>query len=168
MFHEQLKNYAFSPTQIVQYMDGADQTIKEKEQLLNVLLEEQRKVTQDMDRLYELYLAGEIPKEGFGKKYQPFDERLKQLSNQIPELQGEIDFLKIRILSSDQILEEAKDLYSRWNDLLQAEKRKVVENITEKIVIGKEEVEITLLYLPSSEIVANSQRNLRDSLPQPA
>lgn len=66
VFHEQLKNYAFSPTQIVQYMEGADQTIKEKEQLLNVLLEEQRKVTQDMDRLYELYLAGEIPKEGFG------------------------------------------------------------------------------------------------------
>lgn len=168
VFHEQLKNYAFSPKQIVQYMEGADQTIKEKEQLLNVLQEEQRKVTQDMDRLYELYLAGEIPKEGFGKKYQPYDERLKQLSDQIPELQGEIDFLKIRILSSDQILEEAKDLYSRWNDLLQDEKRKVVENITEKIVIGKEEVEITLLYLPSSENVANSQRNLRGSSLQPA
>ena len=67
-----------------------------------------------------------------------------------------------------QILEDAKDLYSRWNDLMKDEKRRVVENITEKIVIGKEEVEITLLYLPASENVANSQRNLTDSWRPPA
>jgi hypothetical protein len=52
--------------------------------------------------------------EGFGRHYRPLEERLKQIDNQIPEVQGEIDFLKIQYLSSDQIFNEAKDLYSRW------------------------------------------------------
>jgi hypothetical protein len=39
-----------------------------------------------------------------------------------------------------------------------------VENITERIVIGKDDVTIELAYLPSpSEIASKGQRNLRDS-----
>ena len=89
----------------------------------------------------------------------------KKLEDQMPELQGEIDFLKIKRLSSDEILTEAQDLYSRWSDLGSEEKRKGVENITEKITIGKDDVTIDPCYLPSSsEIVAEKQRGLRGSL----
>jgi len=49
------------------------------------------------------------------------------------------------------------------------EKRKVVENITERIVIGKDDVTINLCYLPSSsEIMAEKQRGLTDSSPRQA
>jgi len=164
IFQEQLKRFIFSPDEVAQYLQGADKTIKEKEELLTVLNQEQKKVSKDIDSLYELYLAGEIPKEGFGKKYQPLDERLKQLEEQIPSLQGEVDFLKIRYLSSDEVLAEARSLFSEWPNLTPEDKRKLVENITDKIIIGKDEVEITLCYLPSSsEIAGTEQRNLMDS-----
>jgi len=109
------------------------------------------------------------PTEGFGKRYQPFFDRLKQIEDQIPTLQGEIDFLKIQHLSSDEIIREARDFYTRWPDLEQSEKRQVIETITEKITIGSDDVAIDLCYLPSSsELMAAGQRNNMDSWLRPA
>jgi site-specific DNA recombinase len=137
--------------------------------LLGALETEAQKIKREMDKLYSLYLADEISKEGFGARYTPLEERQKQIADQIPHLQGEIDFLRVQFLSSDEILSEARDIYSRWLELEQKEKRQIIENITEKIVIGKEDVAINLCYLPSSaEIVAERQRNVRDSWRPPA
>jgi len=164
VFHHQLKSFFFSPSEISSYLNKADQVIKEKEELLRTLAEEERKTKQEMDKTYRLYIDDQITGESFGIRYKPLEERLKQIEDKLPELQGEIDFLKIKYLSSDQILKEAKDLYSRWPKLNDEEKRKIVENITEKIVIGTDDVIINLAYLPSpSEMMASKQRNFMGS-----
>ena len=122
-----------------------------------------------MEKTYRAYINDEIPMEGLGRHYKPLEERLKQIGDQIPEIQGEIDFLKIQYISSDQIFNEAKDLYSRWPELTSEEKRKIIENITEKIIVGNEDVTINLTYLPSSsELMATGQHNRRGSWPRPA
>jgi site-specific DNA recombinase len=164
VFHEQLKSFFFSPSEIADYLNKTDTVIKEKEELLRQLEAESKRLERDIDKLYELYLNDQITKEGFGTKYRPLEERRKQLSEELPILQGELDFLKIRYLSSDQIITEARDLYSHWPELPLEDKRKVVENITENIVIGSDEIAINLCYLPSSsEFMASKQRNFRDS-----
>jgi len=169
IFHQQLKTFFFSSTEITNYLSQADQVIKEKENLLNTLGEEKPKTEQDMDKIYRAYTNNEISMDSFGKHYRPLEERLKQIDNQLPEIQGEIDFLKIQYLSSDQIFNEAKDLYSRWPQLTSEEKRKIIENITENIKIGKEDVTINLTYLPSSsEMMATGQRNHTGSWRRPA
>ena len=98
--------------------------------------------------VYKLYVEAEISPRGFGKRYTPLEERMSQIEEQIPKLQAEIDFLKIQYLSSDEILHEARDLYSRWNKLNEQEKLTIVQAITESIMIGKDEVLINLKYLP--------------------
>jgi site-specific DNA recombinase len=169
VFHQQLKTFFFSTTEITGYLNEADRVIKEKEELLNALVEEERKLRAEMDKTYRLYIDDKITTEGFGIRYKPMEQRLKQIQDQIPELQGEIDFLRIQYLSSDQILNEAKDLYSRWPNLTADEKRKVIENITEKIIIGKEDVTINLCYLPTSpKMMTSGQRNFRGSSQRPA
>lgn len=161
VFHEQLKSFFFSPTEITNYLSNADHVIKEKEELLSTIYEDERKVRQEMDKTYKLYLEDRINTVGFGERYKPLEERLSQMQDQIPEIQAEIDFLKIQYASSDQILHEAKDLYSRWPEHSQAKKRKIVESITEKIIIGEGEVTINLCYLPpASETMTNRQHNL--------
>ncbi|HEY7219631.1 MAG TPA: hypothetical protein VH985_14695, partial [Candidatus Binatia bacterium] len=68
-----------------------------------------------------------------------------------------------------EVLTEAKDLYGRWPSLQPEAKRKIVENITDRITIGKDDVTIDLCYLPSSsEMMADKSRNLRDSWQRPA
>ena len=162
VFHKQLKTFFFSSTEIKNYLNKSDKVIKEKEELLKSLEQEKNKIQQEMDKVYKLHIDDQITPEGFGRKYKPLEERLKQAEDQIPELQAEIDFFKIQYLSSDQILNEAKDLYTRWPSLEDEEKRKIVESITEKVVVGKEDIDISLCYIPSSsEIMAGEQRNFR-------
>lgn len=163
IFHHQLKSFLFSPSEITDYLNQADKIIKEKNELLNTLNQKKQKIEQEMNKIYKAYVNDEITMDSFGRHYRPLEERIKQIDNKIPELQGEIDFLKIQYLSSDQILNEAKDLSSRWPDLIPEEKRKIAENITEKIVIGKDDISINLCYLPSYKMVAKEQRNLMDS-----
>ena len=150
IFHEQLKTLFFSPTEIAAYLKQANDEIDGKEKLVNVLQSEERNLRREIDKLYELYLADQITKEGFGEKYRPQNERLQQIEEELPRLQAEVDVLKIHYLSSDEIVSEAKDLYSRWADLPQEEKRTIVEAITESIVVGSDEISINLCYLPSA------------------
>jgi site-specific DNA recombinase len=166
VFHHQLKTFFYSPEEIAHYLSDADRIIKEKEELLKTLTEDKQKIKTEMEKTYKLYMEDQITPQGFGSLYKPLEERLKQTEDQIPELQGEIDFLKIQYLSSDQMLNQARDLYSRWPDLISEEKRKIVENITEKILIGKGDVTINLCYLPSSsELMTRRPHNFRDVVP---
>lgn len=166
VFQHQLKNFFFSPRDIKDYLEKADQVIRDKEELLKTLYEEEKKIKTEMDKTYRLYLDDKITPDGFGIRYKPMEERIKQIEEQIPELQGEIDFLKIQYISKDEILNEAKDLYSRWKKLTVEEKRNIVENITEKVIVGEDYVTINLCYLPTTppESVASGQRDFRGSL----
>jgi len=169
VFHEQLKTYLLSPKEIAEYLARADDTIHQKQELLDTLTRDQDKVSAEMQKVYRLYIEDKISADGFAAAYRPLEERLAQLKNQIPELQGEIDFLKIRALSSDQVLTEAQNLYARWSDLTAEEKRNIIETLTERIEIGKDDIAIDLCYLPSpSEVMAERQHNLRGSSRPPA
>jgi hypothetical protein len=173
VFQEQLRGFLISPEEVAKYLASADHVLKEKQELLQVLEAERTKLERELDRTMQLYFAGEISKDGVGREYGPREDRVKQLQDQIPALQGEIDFLKIQYLSRDEILTEAKDLASRWPNLAADEKRQIVENITESITITKDEVFIDLCYLPSaadrtsraapSEDVAGKPRGSRGS-----
>jgi site-specific DNA recombinase len=164
IFQEQLKGFFFSASEIADYLKEADRVIKEKQELLQSLQAQRQKIKANMDKLLRLYMADQISPDGFGRENRPLEEQLRQLEEQIPGLQGEIDFLRIQYLSSDQIFTEAQNVYTRWPDLEFEEKRHIVENIVEKIIIGKDDVTIELCYLPSSsEVMAKEQRNLTGS-----
>jgi site-specific DNA recombinase len=164
VFQEQLKNFFLSPKEMTGYLQEPDEIIKAKEELLKTLEKEQQKLKSEMDKMMRLYLDDKITPDGFGVQYRPLEERSKQLEEQLPKLQGEVDFLKIKFISSDEVLTEAKDLYSHWPSLEPEAKRKIIENIIDRITIGKDDVTIDLCYLPSSsEMMVEKSRNLKDS-----
>src|ERR1017187_8895314 len=101
VFHEQLKSFFFSSSDVTAYLGQADETIKQKQALLESLETETQKAQREMDKLYHLYQADEISRDGFGARYRPLEERLRQITDQIPHLQGEIDFLKVQFLRSE-------------------------------------------------------------------
>lgn len=115
-----------------------------------------------MDKVYQLYLADKITPDGFAERYGPLEVRAKSIADQLPELQAEIDYQKTQLLSSAEIVSEARDLYSRWSELDESEKRGIIEAITERVVVGQTEVSIELAYLPSGNDT-NMQRNNTDS-----
>jgi site-specific DNA recombinase len=164
VFHSQLRDFFFSPEQIAEHLQTADSTLKEKGELLASMEAEQAKLTTQAEKLYQLYLADKLSADSFGQRHRPIEERLRQLGDEIPRLQGEIDFLRINYLSSSEVVSEAQNLYSRWPSLPFEEKRRVIENITEKIVVGDGNISLDFCYLPSSaELLSKEHRNLRGS-----
>ena len=148
IFHHEVKGFLFSDKEIAIHLEQADKVLVEKAELLGVLEKDSQKLVIEVDKLYDLYQSGMIDKTGFGTKYKPLAERREQLDNQIPELQAEIDILKIAHLSQEVAIEEARDLHSRWPSLPKEEKRRIVEAVVERIVVGDGEVSINLYYAP--------------------
>ena len=159
VFHEQLRSFFFSPDEIASQLKRADDALGEKEQLIEVLEAEHRRISAEIDKVYALYQSDRIDADGFGLRYQPLRDRQKQLDDEIPKLQADVDLMKIGYLSRDEVISEARDLYSRWPSLPPEEKRTIVESIVERIDVGSADVEINLLYLPqknSGTLATNS------------
>ncbi len=165
VYHDQLQGFLLSPDDLHQYVAEAETTVRDQEALVTSLIQEKRKLEQEIDTLFDLHRDGQIPSQGFGARYQPLQDRVDQIQEEVPRLEADIDFLKVNLLSSDQVLYEARTLADRWVKLNGLERRQIVENITDQIVIGKDDITINLHYLPvSPELMATSQRNFRGSL----
>jgi site-specific DNA recombinase len=172
VFQEQLKAFFLSPEQVASALEVGDQEVRAKEELLETLRREAVRLKAEADEVYQLYLSHEINARGFGERNTPIEDRRGQLEEEIPRLQGEIDFLKIQHLSEEQLVSEAEDLYTRWDDLSPEDKRALVQAIVNRVTVGKDEIEISLSYLPRTppppsppplKIVATDPHNLRGS-----
>ncbi|HZQ45910.1 MAG TPA: recombinase family protein [Verrucomicrobiae bacterium] len=160
IFHHEMKAFFAQPERIAQHLKDARQNLTEKEALLATHKNEIQKVREEMARTHRLYLDGQITGQGFGDFYKPAEERLNQLTSELPKLQAEVDLIKIDQLSADDILHEANTLYDRWPALPTEDKRKIAESLVEKIIIGENEIDITFSYLPSCEEVCKNQQQL--------
>ena len=98
-------------------------------------------------------------------RFRPIEERQKQLEEELPKLQAEIDFLKVDSFSSDQVINDAIYLQENGPGLEGSEKRKIVECITNKIVVSKEEITIDLCYLASPKDFTKRHWSLGGSNP---
>ncbi len=165
IFAEQLKSFLVSPTQADAYLERAHETSAERERLLENCKREAEKIRRDSDRTHRLYLDGEISAEAFGKFYRPIGERQKQLDEELPKLQAEIDFLKVDSFSSEQVKNDATYLRESWPGLERVKKRQIVEGITNKIVISREDVSINFRYYSSSKELTKRNWSLGDSNP---
>jgi|GEM_PF-473755 len=148
VYREQLRHFLLSPGELEAHRQQADVEIVATEKLIASTQAELRKLETEDERLYQLYLANSLSKEDFGRRHRPLSERRSQLEDELPRLQARVDVLKIGTASQAEAIEEARDLSGRWDNLPHEDKRQIVEAITDRIIIGKEDVEIRLLHLP--------------------
>jgi len=149
IYHEQLKAFLLTETDVADYMSQSDSRLQEKQQLLISTQSDIEKKRKQIKELVELRLKGELNTETLAPLLKPLEIQVKQLEEQLPELEAEVDFLKIEYLSSETVLNGAKDLYNNWSAMPFEEKRNIVELITNNITIGKSDINISLSYLPT-------------------
>jgi len=164
IYHDQLKVFLMTDKDVTDYIKQTDGMIKEKQELLEVSSGEANTLRKKINELVTMRISGEMPKDAFPTHYTPLQEQLTQLEAKLPELEAELAFLKIQHSSSDTVLIEAKNLYDSWQTLPFENKRSIIETITDTIIIGKEDISISLSYLPNSlQNTGNSTRNFKDS-----
>lgn len=161
IYHEQLKTFLLTETNVTDYMNQSDSRLQEKQELLISSQSNIEKMRKRIKELVDLRLIGELNTETLAPLLKPLEIQVKQLEEQLPELEAEVDFLKIEYLSSETVLDGAKDLFNNWAGMPLEEKRNIVELITNSITIGKSDINISLSYLPtplSFQNTGNSDR----------
>ena len=83
-----------------------------------------------------------------------------------PRLEAEVDILKVNNLSAEEIASQANNLYDNWQTMKPEEKREIIEVITGKIIIDKDEITIYLSHSPSCKDMATRWRKGWDSCPK--
>lgn len=166
IFYEQLKKFLLTKDDLSTFLVRANEAIQSKESELQTQKVEKDRIKGDLDKLIQLHLKGQIPSDGFKSYYDPLDTQLKQILISITEIEAQLDFLRIQQLNGDHILENAESLYETWSTLDKEPKRQVVEELTESITIGDEEITIKFGYNPFLfQNPPSSQHNLIRALP---
>lgn len=148
LFQKHLTECILSPEELAEGFRKVDETLTSKESEVEALKKEQKSVQIEIDKAFKLYSDGRIDGEGFQRRNDPLEVRMKKLEESVPNLQGKLDALRIEQTARDETVQEALTLQNRWPKLSKDQKRFVIESITENITVGDEEVEVTLRYLP--------------------
>jgi len=160
IIQEEMKMFFGQTKRIASHLQAADKNLTEKSALLDAHKREIQKVREEMHQTHQLYLKQQISGDGFRSLYSPAEERMKQLQVELPKLEAEVDFLKVNKLSAADVIHEANSIHDRWPKMAVVEKRKIVEAIIEKVVIGNGAIDITYSHLPSSEEQCKNQQKL--------
>lgn len=150
VFVEQLKAFFFSEEELSAYMSRFDAQFESQQNQLDVLEKDRSALGFEMDKLFDLHKAGQIPTEDFGKRYEPLAERVSAIDEEMPRLQAQMDVQRIAHQSRDQIVHDARSLYSQWDKLSHEQKREIIDAIVEKIIIGEGDIDIRLHYIPEN------------------
>ena len=157
---DELKLFFGQQDRVNRHLEEASRNLAEKTALLEAHQHEIQKVRDEMRQTHQLYLKQQISGDGFRDLYAPAEERLKQLNAELPKLEAEVDYLKVNKLSADDVVHESGTLHERWPTMQTEDKRKVLEALIEKIVIGEKDIDITYSYLPTSEELCKNQQGL--------
>jgi site-specific DNA recombinase len=160
IFYDELKAYFIAPERIAAQLSAARSNLGEKQQLLAHQQAEIKRIKDEMAKTHRLYLDGKLPHEQFSEFFDPLQARLAQAQNDLVGLQGEVDGLRMSSLSAEEVVAEAEQLYSHWGEFRLEEKRRIVEAICHKIVIAKDQIDITFRSSPFSEELTRSQQQL--------
>ena len=150
-------------TKLAEQVSAGARNLADKEQLLLSHRGEIDKVRDEMAKTHRLYLDGHIALPDFGSFHKPLTERLNQLQTELPKLEAELDYLRVRNVSADAVQVEADTLYKNWPQLPAENKRRIIEGIVERIEIKKDRPELTITFsstAPAEDMTTN-QQNLR-------
>jgi len=147
IYEQQLKEY-LQGIKHDQYRKQHSEQIAEKKALLDNAKRASEKLSKQINELVIMRAEGEMTKESFASMYWPAEQQLRQIEQTIPELEAEIDVRTIQVMNSDKVLTDAKAVYDHWREVPFDEKRAIVEIVTNAIVVGEREINISLAYTP--------------------
>ena len=166
IMRQEVYRYYGSQEQVDNRLKDAQKNLVDTEQALTALQRDIQKVRDEMSHMVKLSFEGQITPQGFGQFYKPAEERLNQLLAHLPKLEANFARLKNNQVSTEDILQDAKQIYQEWPNMTADRKRARVESIFEKIEVcevnGTGKIRVTFSGSPSSEELC---KNLQQMAP---
>lgn len=141
-FREQLRDLGLDRRQAPRPRNRTEAVIKTKREQLDALSKEKARLTEEMERTYQVYLDDGCSEQDFKRVYRPLDARRKESEEEILKLLGDLDGLRNQRMPWDEILADARDLDAGWQTLELEEKRRGIQKLVKRITVGRDNVRI--------------------------
>lgn len=148
IFKAQLTEFLTKPSDLETTLSQINEQADDKKRQLIILNADKVKTEKIMDKILNLYMEEALTVDSFKEKYSPLEEQVKALKNSIEELENDLQFLEISDSQIEKIVNEGKSMADSWSSLSQVDKRKIIESITEKIIVSENSIDISFTYAP--------------------
>lgn len=146
-FIDSLNHYRFNPNDFV-FPIQSDENIDEVEQRIRFLNRERISIEDKIDNLLEARRLDVINDYTFSNRISKLEEKREQLKRELAKTEGKMAFLRIRKTSENYIENKVRTFTSMFPYMTFEEKRAVIKEIVDSIVINDKEINISLYYLP--------------------
>jgi site-specific DNA recombinase len=148
IFASEVQRFALAPFSHAENMVRIQEAHTLTTTLIATHSETIRKTESQIDSLLSLHHSKSIDEAGFKKRYQPLQERTNELNQELAKLTQNKATLTRQLSLQQEATTETIDIAARYDTLTFTEKRKLVEAVIEKVVIGDGEVSFTYLFDP--------------------
>ena len=89
----------------------------------------------------------------------PLEARRIQLEEEVANLEAAVARARVESQNTEFVMSEAKTNYTAWPKMTIDQKRRVIENLVDEIIVREGELDIKLCYAPPSKEVAPRQHS---------
>ncbi len=167
VYVNELKGFFMSHERIQNVLTEANAGLAALEADLGKKKPELAKLQAEINRVIGLFVETKLSSDEFGPFLRRLEDRKKEIADDVAKLEAEVAGKRVNTVSAETVVGEASDLYGRWSGFEREEKRRIIESLTDNLIVGDGEIAVNLKYLPSLEELTKEQRNLKDSSPKP-
>ena len=122
-------------TEIAAQLNRSREKIAEQRIRTTAIRTQCESIRAEMKKVYDLYIAGGLDVPQFKELNTPLNERLTQLTEELPRIEGETAALEVEDLSVETIALEARSLSALWPTLDTESKQRLASTICSEIIV---------------------------------
>jgi len=127
--------------------DGTSSMLKREKRIKNEL----DNINKELDNLVDALSKDIIPELVIKRKYKELDNKQNELRKELAQIQYELSQNNVEEFDIDTIYKYVKDFNNTYNYLDFEEKKKLLNSIVKEVLVDKNNIKLTLYFLPGQE-----------------
>lgn len=144
--HILLTRVSLLPESLCGDNDNKD-NLKDEQDRVELLKNELRGINKKIDNLVDQAGDDRIDKETFSSRFEPLTTRRDDISQEVPRLQGEIDFIKSEDVGRQFVASQATTLAALWPELTYEARQEITKEVVKRIEVSKESLHFDIHHI---------------------
>jgi site-specific DNA recombinase len=150
LWESEIEEFAHSQELHGEQEAKATSALSETQMLIESNLTRTSETDKQIDTLISLHQSKNLDEAAFKKRYQPLQTRMSELEAELPKLRHKEAKLRSILSRQGEALTETKALHTRYPTMSMQERRTLVEQVVDRVVVDDDEVTFEYYFDPKT------------------
>lgn len=150
IWESELEGFARAPANIKESANRMQTALSETSILIESIEGRRAEIDSQVDSLLTLFGVKALDEAAFKKRYDPLKERMAEIEAELPRLRQKKEKLRLSLSRQGDALEETRDILSRYPAMPFDERRRMIEQVVECVIVRDDEVEFSYFFDPKT------------------